>query len=313
MRGGVSLIYMKFVHVFLTALACLAIFFVWSSPTQAAATLCRFRCATIRTPTDACLAGRADDGRIHTFVFGNTQGSNHATVVECNTQCVNECDRVCSGGPLSGDTPLSALTRGSTYCIHGEVSPSVLPPAACQSGAPVWRYPWCEDPPADAAPVGGHCTFTCVRGTQRTPYSGEAVACANDGDCASRCNGACGDGATCLLATATPPPEPGALAHCVLPNATGASATPGSPTTLDNPLHTTSISELIARVVRALTGIAGSMALLMFIVGGVMWMTAEGSDRVGMAQTILKNASIGLVLIFLSYSIVSLFLAVLGL
>lgn len=55
------------------------------------------------------------------------------------------------------------------------------------------------------------------------------------------------------------------------------------------------------------------MALLMFVVGGVMWMTAEGSDRVGMAQTILKNASIGLVLIFLSYSLVSLFLAVLGL
>jgi hypothetical protein len=51
----------------------------------------------------------------------------------------------------------------------------------------------------------------------------------------------------------------------------------------------------------------------MFVVGGVMWMTAEGSDRVQTAQTILKNASIGMVLIFFAYSIVSLFLTVLGL
>jgi hypothetical protein len=86
----------------------------------------------------------------------------------------------------------------------------------------------------------------------------------------------------------------------------------GSSRTLTNPLNTTDIGEFIARFIRAVTGIAGSMALLMFVVGGVIWMTAEGSDRVKLAQTILKNASLGLVLIFFAYSLVSLFLAVLG-
>ncbi len=99
----------------------------------------------------------------------------------------------------------------------------------------------------------------------------------------------------------------------VSPTSATTPPTQGSPTTLTNPLGTTSISELIARLIKALSGIAGSMALLMFVVGGVMWMTAEESERVGTAQTILKNASIGLVLIFLSYSLVSLFLGVLGL
>lgn len=78
-------------------------------------------------------------------------------------------------------------------------------------------------------------------------------------------------------------------------------------------MNTTDIGELIARFIRALTGIAGSMALLMLVVGGVMWMTAEGSDRVGTAQTIIKNACLGLLLIFFAYSLVSLFLLVLGL
>jgi type IV secretory pathway VirB2 component (pilin) len=78
-------------------------------------------------------------------------------------------------------------------------------------------------------------------------------------------------------------------------------------------LRTTDIGELIAHFIRALSGIAGSMALLMFVVGGVMWMTAEGSDRVQTAQTILKNSTVGILLIFFAYSIVSLFLSVLGL
>ena len=134
-------------------------------------------------------------------------------------------------------------------------------------------------------------------------------------DCEQQCISACGSDthgkSYCFLGA----DDPRQVSICATSAAQGRPPTcgNGSPTTLTNPLGTTSISELIARLVRAITGIAGSMALLMFVVGGVMWMTAEGSDRVGTAQTILKNATIGLALTFLSYSIVSLFLSVLGL
>lgn len=134
-------------------------------------------------------------------------------------------------------------------------------------------------------------------------------------DCEQQCVAACGSDthgkSYCFLGADDPRQTP--ICATSAAQGTAPRCGNGSPTTLTNPLGTTSISELIARLVRAITGIAGSMALLMFVVGGVMWMTAEGSDRVGTAQTILKNATIGLALTFLSYSIVSLFLSVLGL
>lgn len=157
-------------------------------------------------------------------------------------------------------------------------------------------------------------TVSCVEAT----FEGRTGSGCTPGtrcDCEQQCVAACGSDprgkSYCFLGADDSRQSP----ICATSAAQGRAPTcgNGSPTALTNPLGTTSISELIARLIRAITGIAGSMALLMFVVGGVMWMTAEGSDRVGTAQTILKNASIGLVLIFLAYSLVSLFLSVLGL
>ena len=160
------------------------------------------------------------------------------------------------------------------------------------------------------ADVSGSCrqaTFEQRTGSTCTP----GTHC----DCEQQCISACGSDphgkSYCFLGADDPRQTPICATSAAQGHAPACGN--GSPTTLTNPLGTTSISELIARLVRAITGIAGSMALLMFVVGGVMWMTAEGSDRVGTAQTILKNATIGLVLIFLAYSLVSLFLSVLGL
>jgi hypothetical protein len=50
----------------------------------------------------------------------------------------------------------------------------------------------------------------------------------------------------------------------------------------------------------------------MFVYGGVMWMTAGDSKRVDTAKEILKNSTIGLLLIFFSYSIVSIVFSLLG-
>lgn len=148
-------------------------------------------------------------------------------------------------------------------------------------------------------------------------------ACSSEGECAcvEECKSTCGSEggkSKCYIAPGNADQilacsGAGNISQAKAPKCEVVTDTVGSSRTLDNPLHTEDIGELIARFIRALSGIAGAMALLMFVVGGVMWMTAEGSDRVSTAQTILKNASIGLILIFFAYSIVSLFLSVLGL
>jgi hypothetical protein len=75
---------------------------------------------------------------------------------------------------------------------------------------------------------------------------------------------------------------------------------------LDNPLGTESPQVLIGNVINAVLGIVGSLALLMFIYGGLVWMTASGnSEKVQKGKNILLWATIGLVVIFTSYALVN--------
>lgn len=86
----------------------------------------------------------------------------------------------------------------------------------------------------------------------------------------------------------------------------GTTATPSSPTrvTLPNPLGTTDVNTLIGRVIKAALSVVGSLALLMFIYGGVLWMTARGNpEGVKKGQSILFWSTAGLLLIFTAYII----------
>jgi len=77
------------------------------------------------------------------------------------------------------------------------------------------------------------------------------------------------------------------------------------PTQFPNPLKTTSVPELIGRVISAVLGVVGSIALIMFVYGGLIWMTAAGNqERVKKGGDILMWAAIGLVIIFSAYAIV---------
>jgi len=61
----------------------------------------------------------------------------------------------------------------------------------------------------------------------------------------------------------------------------------------------------IGRVINALLGVVGSVALLMFIYGGFLWMTSQGNEKqVQTGKDILLWAAIGMALIFLSYALV---------
>jgi hypothetical protein len=106
---------------------------------------------------------------------------------------------------------------------------------------------------------------------------------------------------------------PEAANTCVSPSAavpsapsTAPSTTP-SATALNNPLGVNSVPQLIGNIIKALFGIVGSIALLMFIWGGFTWMTAQGDPkRVQKGKDTLIWAVLGLAVVFGSYALVTL-------
>lgn len=76
---------------------------------------------------------------------------------------------------------------------------------------------------------------------------------------------------------------------------------------LPNPLPgVTTIPGLIGRVISAVLAIVGSLALAMFIYGGFTWMLSGGnSNAVERGKNILIWAAVGLVVIFVSYALIS--------
>ncbi len=78
-------------------------------------------------------------------------------------------------------------------------------------------------------------------------------------------------------------------------------------THLDNPLGLNNADPrvLIGLVIKAILGLVGSLALVIFIYGGFVWMTASGNvESVTKGKNILIWATIGLVIIFTSYTLV---------
>jgi hypothetical protein len=64
-------------------------------------------------------------------------------------------------------------------------------------------------------------------------------------------------------------------------------------------------NKLIGYVINAILGLVGSLALVMFIYGGLTWMLAGGSrEKVQKGKDVLLWATIGLIVIFASYAIV---------
>ena len=74
---------------------------------------------------------------------------------------------------------------------------------------------------------------------------------------------------------------------------------------LCDPLSNIPPQTLIGKIINAVLGVVGSIALIMFIYGGFTWMTAAGNEQsVAKGKEILIWATIGLVVIFSSYALV---------
>jgi len=63
----------------------------------------------------------------------------------------------------------------------------------------------------------------------------------------------------------------------------------------------TSVETTIADIIRSLLAMLGIVLVILIIYGGFLWMTAGGNEeQVSKAKKILRNAVIGIVIIFLS-------------
>ena len=63
---------------------------------------------------------------------------------------------------------------------------------------------------------------------------------------------------------------------------------------------------LLGRVISAALSIVGTLALLMFVYGGVVWMTSRGEPKqVTKGKETLTWAVLGLVIVFSSYTLVT--------
>jgi len=82
---------------------------------------------------------------------------------------------------------------------------------------------------------------------------------------------------------------------------------------LDNPLAAATIPALIGKVIRMFTGVVGSLALLMFVYGGLLWMTSRGNaEQIDKGKRIFVWSSIGLVIIFSAYLILRVLFQTIG-
>jgi hypothetical protein len=73
-----------------------------------------------------------------------------------------------------------------------------------------------------------------------------------------------------------------------------------------NPLGTSSPQQLLGRIIKNVLGILGSIALVIFLYGGIMWMTSMGSsDKIQKSLSTLVWGALGVIVILASYSIVS--------
>lgn len=210
---------------------------------------------------------------------------------------------------ITPDTPSGGASASCEICVDACVR--TLPDAgADQEGARIYGclYTNCSTVCAAQFPTPdpvsqGACT-SCLQSTARHVVATGHV----NGAQALQVTTTCRDNSTptvrgtCQAAPSTPAPSP----------SSGGSSGRGSTSRLYNPLGSSNLYQLIARLIRTMTGLVGALALGMFVVGGIIWLTAGDTKRVDLAKEILKNSTIGLILIFLSYAAVSVFLDAVG-
>ncbi len=87
-------------------------------------------------------------------------------------------------------------------------------------------------------------------------------------------------------------------------SSSGGTASTSKVVSVINPLGITDPTVIIGNLIRAILSIVGSLTLLMFIYGGVLWITSMGNDKtVHKAKSVLTWTVIGLAVIAGAYTL----------
>lgn len=78
----------------------------------------------------------------------------------------------------------------------------------------------------------------------------------------------------------------------------------GDKLSIDDPLKGKDLPTLVGNVITTILGLVGVLALLMFIYGGILWMTSAGSaEKIKKGKDTIVWAILGLAFIFFSYAV----------
>jgi hypothetical protein len=68
--------------------------------------------------------------------------------------------------------------------------------------------------------------------------------------------------------------------------------------------ETSDVTVLVSIIIQAMLGLLGVIFIVLIIYAGIAWMTAEGEEaKVEKAQKIMRNATIGLIIVISAYAI----------
>lgn len=78
-------------------------------------------------------------------------------------------------------------------------------------------------------------------------------------------------------------------------------------------LGTTDIKQGVMMIVTTLLGFLGLLAIIIILYGGFIWLTSAGNEeKVGKAKQVISAGIIGLIIIFISYALVSFVISNIG-
>lgn len=100
-------------------------------------------------------------------------------------------------------------------------------------------------------------------------------------------------------------PHPARAAECISCPAVFGTKTADT-SGLINPLGDVTFEGFIGRLIKIMLGLSGSIALLMFVYGGFLYLSSAGDDaKVKKGKAAIVNAVIGIFLVFFAYTFVA--------
>lgn len=141
-----------------------------------------------------------------------------------------------------------------------------------------------------------------------TTPGGKTITCNTEEECLAAADAVAGT----VCSTPSNKVSPGSFGQTLFPNTNGhfiPDACTGVDPNVQNTVQSCGINEIlqvVLNVSRLILGVLGSVTLVMFIYGGVIFLTSAGSaQRVQQGKTILLNAVIGVIIVIFAWVLVS--------